>query len=60
MSWPSFIFTACSVCFGDPQSLQSKGLFYSICFLLAVIGTVLGALAWTAYSWARRAQKNPS
>ena len=50
-------FIACSVCFGDPQSLQSRGLFFGVCFLLGIVAFVLGAVASTAVSWARRAKK---
>jgi len=48
---------ACSVCFGDPKSLQSRGLFFGVCFLLLLVVFVLGAVASTAVSWARRAKE---
>ena len=38
---------ACSVCFGNPQSSQTRALFSGILFLLAMIGTVLGGLIVT-------------
>ncbi len=53
----SLLSMACSVCFGDPKSLQSRGLFFGVCFLMGVIGFVLAGVASTAVSWARRAKK---
>lgn len=38
---------ACTVCFGDPKSNQTKALIGGILFLLGVIGTVLGGLIVT-------------
>jgi hypothetical protein len=55
---------ACSVCFGDPNSLQSKALGASVLFLLAVIGGVLVGIGYTIFACSRRAKKlaelNPS
>lgn len=48
---------ACSVCFGDPNSLQSKALGGAVLFLLAVIGGVLTVIALLGYTWAQRAKK---
>lgn len=48
---------ACSVCFGDPNSLQSKALSGAVLFLLVVIGSVLAAIAYLAFSWSRRAKQ---
>ena len=53
------LFYLCSVCFGDPSSLLSKGASAGILFLFAVIGAVLVGIAWTARSWARRARRFP-
>ena len=53
----SWLPMACSVCFGDPKSLQSRGLFFGVCFLLGVVIFVLGGVASTAITWARRAKK---
>ncbi|MBI2095075.1 MAG: hypothetical protein HYT89_02785 [Candidatus Omnitrophica bacterium] len=47
---------ACSVCFGDPSSPLRKGLFAGVLFLLLVVLTVLAAIAWTGFSWQRRAK----
>ena len=49
-------FVACSVCFGDPKSLQSRGLFFGVCFLMGVVTLVLGGIASTAFTWAQRAK----
>jgi len=48
---------ACSVCFGDPKSLQSRGLFFGVLFLLGIVAAVLAAIASTAFAWARRSKK---
>lgn len=47
----------CAVCFGDPSSLSSKALLAAVFFLGALITSVLGAIAWTAVVWTRRAKK---
>lgn len=47
----------CAVCFGNPDSLLSKGAFYGVIFLLGVIVSVLVAIAWTAFVWARRSRR---
>ena len=52
-----FSFFACSVCFGDPKSLQSHGLIFGVCALLGVVAAVLVSIASTAVTWARRAKK---
>ena len=46
---------ACPVCFGNPASPQSHALRLAIGFLLALIVSVLAAIALVARSWARRA-----
>ena len=52
-----FSLMACSVCFGDPNSLQSRALFFGVCFLVGVVAFVLAGIASTAMTWARRAKK---
>ena len=47
---------ACAVCFGDPGSLSSKAVWTGAFFLLGVVVSVLGAIGWTAFVWARRAK----
>ena len=49
---------ACSVCFGDPRSLLSKGAFWGVVFLLGVTGCVLGAIAYIIMVWSRRASRH--
>jgi len=51
------IFLACSVCFGDPNSLSSKAALSGVFFLLAVVLAVLGGIGWTALGWVRRSRK---
>lgn len=48
---------ACSVCFGDPASAQSKGVAAGVLFLMAVIAGVLAAIAGIALRWRARAKK---
>ncbi len=52
----SSLFAACTVCLGDPNSLQSRGTMFGVFFLLAVIVFVLGGIGTTAIVWARRAK----
>jgi hypothetical protein len=48
---------ACSVCFGDPASLQSKALGAAVFFLLGTVGGVLGAVGYAIFACMRRAKK---
>jgi hypothetical protein len=48
---------ACVVCFGDPNSLQSRSVFYAILLLMGVVGFVLSGIAITGLVWMRRAQE---
>ena len=48
---------ACSVCFGDPHSLLSKGAMAGVIFLLGVILSILGGILATAMVWAHRAKE---
>ena len=48
---------ACSVCFDNPDSLQSKALGVSVFFLLGTVGSVLGGILYTIISCVRRAKK---
>lgn len=52
-----YFFTACAVCFGDPASPLSKGVVAGVALLMGVIGSVLFAIAFTAFRWARRARR---
>ena len=47
---------ACSVCFGDPSSLMSRGAFWGAAVLVGIVTLVLAAIAWTAFTWSRRAR----
>lgn len=49
---------ACSVCFGDPNSLQTKSIVTGIIVLLSLTGVVLAAIAYTAFVWIRRAKSS--
>ncbi len=45
---------ACAVCFGNKDSLQTKGSIAGVLFLLGVIGVVLAGLAVTFIRWGVR------
>jgi len=47
---------ACSVCFGDPNSLMVHGAKMAVAFLLGVTLFVLGGIVGVAYFWVRRAR----
>lgn len=49
---------ACSVCFGDPNSLLSKGAFWGVVVLVAFVSSVLAAILTTSFIWSRRARKS--
>ena len=49
------VFLACAVCFGDPNSLLSKGVVPAVLFLMGVVAFVLGWIAFLAFRWSRRA-----
>ena len=49
--------SACSVCFGDPNSSMSQGARAGVLVLLGVVVTVLAGLASLIVFWARRAAK---
>lgn len=48
---------ACSVCFGDPDAQINRGILPALTVMLGFIGTLLAAIAWTGYTWARRAKR---
>jgi len=50
-------FFACSVCGGDPSSSLTRGLMMGVLFLLGTVVFVLSGIAYTAWTWARRAKK---
>lgn len=45
---------ACAVCFGNKDSLQTKGTMAGVLFLLIVIMSVLGGFAVTFIRWGAR------
>lgn len=49
--------TACSVCFGDPDSAMAKGALMGVYVLGAVIGFVLFGVAGTAVFWVQRGRR---
>ncbi len=51
--------SACSVCFGDPNSSMSKGAQAGVLVLLGVVATLLAGLASLIVFWARRAANLP-
>jgi len=48
---------ACAVCYGDPNSAQTKAMAAGILVLLAVIGSVLAAFAGVFVYWIHRSHK---
>jgi len=48
---------ACSVCFGNPNSNQSKSVVLGVLFLMGVILFVLTYIVVISLIWARRAKK---
>lgn len=49
---------ACSVCFGDPNSLMVHGTKMGILFLVGLISLLLTTITAVGFSWYRRSQKN--
>lgn len=47
---------ACSVCFGDPNSLMTQGAKSGILFLVFVIVGLLVGIGAVCFSWIRKAQ----
>ena len=45
---------ACSVCYGDPDSLLSKGLTMGVLVLVAITGLVLSSFAYFFYTLWRK------
>lgn len=48
--------SACTVCFGDPNSPMTHGAKAAIIFLLGVVAFVLGSIVAVAIFWIRRAR----
>jgi hypothetical protein len=45
---------ACSVCFGDPESPQAKGVAAAVSLLVGITGFVLMGIVSTGLVWAYR------
>ena len=50
-------FQACSVCFGDSESLMVKGAVVGAYFLVGVIGFVMLSIVGTTLFWAHRSRQ---
>lgn len=48
---------ACSVCYGDPSSLLSKGALAGVLFMIGVVVFVLACFAYFALRLALRSRK---
>ena len=48
--------SACSVCFGDPNSPMTHGAKAGVAVLLGVVVVVLGAILGVTFYWVRRAR----
>ncbi len=48
---------ACSVCFGEADSLMVKGAIMGAYFLVGVIGFVMLGIAGTSLFWLRRSRR---
>lgn len=55
-SWLADGASACSVCFGDPDSAMAKGAAAGVVLLAGVAGFVLSAVAGTGLFWIHRAR----
>ena len=48
---------ACAVCGGDSSSLLTRGTLMGVLFLLGTVIFILFGIAYTAWTWSRRAKK---
>lgn len=55
-SWLADGASACSVCFGDPDSAMAKGAAAGVLLLAGVAGFVLASVAGTGLFWIHRAR----
>jgi hypothetical protein len=51
-----FFLPACSVCFGDPNSPETKGILAGVIFLMGILGIVLGSVGAAIYKWNKRSK----
>ena len=49
--------SACSVCFGDPDSAMAKGATAGVLFMVGVIGFVLCGIAGLGLTWVHRSRR---
>jgi len=49
--------SACSVCFGDPDSNLTRGAFAGVLVLFGIIVTVLAGFVGTGFYWVQRSRK---
>ena len=48
--------SACSVCFGDPNSSMVAGAKAGVAVLLGIVAIIVGAIVGIAFYWIRRAK----
>ncbi len=51
------VLLACATCYGDPQSLQTKGMNSAIWFMLGITAVVLSGLGVVFIGFIRRARR---
>ena len=49
--------SACSVCFGDPDSDMARGVAMGVLVLVGVVGTVLAGFVGTGLFWIQRSRR---
>lgn len=49
--------SACSVCFGDPESAMAKGAAAGVVVLIGVVGCVLLGILGTGLMWVHRGRR---
>ena len=55
-TWQAETVWACSVCFGDPESLMAKGVVAGVLVLVSVITMVLLGVVGAGLSWVSRSR----
>lgn len=56
LAFPSTV-TACSVCFGDPESSMAKGAVAGVATLFGVVAFMLCSIAGVALFWVQRGRR---
>ncbi len=49
--------SACSTCFGDPDSAMAKGVVMGVFVMVGVVGFVLAGIAGTGLYWIQRSRR---